>query len=70
MTQAFLSVTPMYVPSGWVVDRLGPRRAETLFILWWSAANILTGWARGLTSLATFRGLLGLGEPGHDAASA
>ena len=71
VTQAFLvCYALMYVPSGWVVDRLGPRRAETLFILWWSAANILTGWARGLTSLVACRGLLGLGEPGHYAASA
>jgi ACS family hexuronate transporter-like MFS transporter len=71
VTQAFLvCYTLMYVPSGWVVDKLGPRRAEALFILWWSGANVLTGWACGLHSLAACRGLLGLGEPGHYAASA
>lgn len=51
--------------SGFVVDRFGPRISMGLFVAWWSVANMLTGWARSITSLAVFRSLLGLGEAGN-----
>lgn len=59
-----------YFLAGRLVDRLGPRIAETGFIIWWSVANMLTGLATGFRSLALCRGLLGLGEPGHYAVAA
>lgn len=59
-----------YLAVGRAVDRVGPRLAETAFVAWWSLANVFTGFASGFSSLALFRGLLGLGEPGHYAVSA
>ena len=37
----------MYAGSGYVVDRLGTRRGFALFVSAWSAAQVLTGFARG-----------------------
>ena len=51
--------------SGRVVDKLGVRVSLALFVGWWSIANILTGFARSVTSLGVCRGLLGLGEAGN-----
>ncbi len=59
-----------YFFAGRIVDRVGPRVAETAFIVWWSVANMLTGLVSGVRSLAVCRGLLGLGEPGHYAVAA
>jgi ACS family hexuronate transporter-like MFS transporter len=44
--------------------------AEAAFVAWWSVANMLTALAGGFASLAAYRSLLGLGEPGHYAVSA
>ncbi len=60
-----LCYTAAYFLSGRLVDRIGPRLAETAFVAWWSVANALMAFASGFGSLAVFRGLLGLGEPGH-----
>lgn len=49
---------------GWITDRLGIRISMTLFIAWWSLANMLTGLASSLRSLGTARFLLGAGESG------
>lgn len=71
LVQVFLlCYTGCYLLSGRIVDRFGPRIAETAFIVWWSTANMLTGLATGFRSLALFRGLLGMGEPGHYAVAA
>jgi ACS family hexuronate transporter-like MFS transporter len=51
--------------SGRVVDRLGVRLSLALFVGWWSISNILTGFARSLTTLGIFRFLLGIGESGN-----
>ena len=51
--------------SGRLVDKLGTRLSMALFISWWSVANMLTGFARSLTSLCAFRFLLGFGEAGN-----
>jgi len=51
--------------SGRLVDRLGVRLGMGLFVTCWSLANMLTGVARSLASLAAFRFLLGLGEAGN-----
>lgn len=60
----------MYLLSGRVLDTIGTRLGLFCFIVWWSLANILTGLAQGLASLACFRALLGVGEPGGYTASA
>jgi MFS transporter, ACS family, hexuronate transporter len=71
IVQAFMfAYTFAYLLSGRIVDRFGPRLAETGFLVWWSTANMLTGLATGFLSLAVFRALLGLGEPGNNTASA
>lgn len=70
VVQAFLAAyTVMHLAGGAFVDRVGPRVAETAFVLWWSVANMLTSLATGFYSLALCRMLLGLGEPGHYSAS-
>lgn len=53
-----------FLAAGWVTDRLGIRLSMTLFIAWWSVANMLTGLATSLRSLAGARFLLGMGESG------
>lgn len=69
--QAFLACyTLAYLLAGRIVDRVGPRLAEALFVTWWSVANMLTALAGGFWSLLLFRSLLGLGEPGHYAVAA
>jgi ACS family hexuronate transporter-like MFS transporter len=65
-----LAYAIMYAGSGYVVDRLGTRRGFALFIVIWSVAATLHGLARGKWSLAAFRFLLGLGEPGNWPAAA
>jgi ACS family hexuronate transporter-like MFS transporter len=70
IVQGFLlAYTLFHLLAGRIVDRLGVRIAETLFIVWWSIANMLTGFATGFLSLALFRTMLGMGEPGHYSAS-
>lgn len=53
-----------FLVAGWVTDRLGIRWSMTLFIAWWSVANMLTGLASSLRSLGAARFLLGAGESG------
>ena len=55
----------MYAVSGYVVDRLGTRKGFAVFISTWSLAEILHGFAKGKGSLAFYRFLLGLAEPGN-----
>ncbi|MFN0121107.1 MAG: MFS transporter [Blastocatellia bacterium] len=71
VVQAFqLTYAVMYLLSGRIVDRIGARLAQTAFMIWWSVANMLTGLAGGAFSLAFYRALLGIGEPGGYTASA
>jgi ACS family hexuronate transporter-like MFS transporter len=53
-----------FLVAGWITDRLGIRASMTLFIAWWSVANILTGFVGSLRTLAATRFLLGAGESG------
>ncbi len=59
----------MYVVSGRLVDKFRPKRTQGFFLLCWSIASILTGFATGFFSLAIFRSLLGAAEPGNYTAS-
>ncbi len=62
---AFLvSYAVMYSVSGRVIDRVGVKVGAAACVIWWSVAAALTGLARGPLSLAFFRFLLGVGEPG------
>jgi len=71
VVQAFmLAYTVMYLVSGRIVDRIGTRIAEFLFIMWWSLANLATCVASGVLSLGILRALLGAGEPGNFTAAA
>lgn len=66
VVQAFLlAYTVTYIFAGRFTDWLGTRASMTLFIVWWSLADMLTSLARSAWSLAGFRFLLGMGEPGN-----
>jgi len=52
------------IPSGWLGDYIGTRKALTRIVLWWSVFTALTGATTGLISLITIRTLFGAGEAG------
>ena len=52
------------IPSGWLGDRFGTRRALTRIVLWWSAFTALTGAVFGFWSMFAVRFLFGAGEAG------
>jgi ACS family hexuronate transporter-like MFS transporter len=65
IVSAFLiSYLVMYTVSGRLIDRFGVRLGVAACVAWWSVATMLTAIARGPWSLASFRFLLGVGEPG------
>ena len=59
-----LSYSLFEIPSGWLVDVIGPRRVLTRIVLWWSAFTMLTGAVTGYPSLVATRFLFGAGEAG------
>ncbi len=52
----------MQVPSGWVVDRFGVRRAYASGFALWSLACALTGAFRNIASIMFFRITMGIGQ--------
>ncbi len=52
------------IPGGWLGDRIGPRRALSLIVIWWSFFTSATGLAWNALSMAVFRFLFGIGEGG------
>lgn len=52
------------IPGGWLGDRIGPRRALTLIVTWWSIFTSATALAWSATSMAGFRFFFGVGEAG------
>ncbi len=52
------------VPGGWFGDLIGPRKALTVIVIWWSLFTSLTALAWNATSLWTVRFLFGVGEAG------
>ena len=58
----FWTYAAFQLPSGWFVDKVGPRVAYTVAVVWWSIFTGATAVARGFTSLFGFRLLLGVGE--------
>lgn len=60
----FWTYSVMQLPFGWFADRVGPRVALAVAVMWWSAFTAATAVARGFASLLGFRLLLGVGEAG------
>jgi ACS family glucarate transporter-like MFS transporter len=52
------------VPSGWLGDKLGPRKILIRIVIFWSVFTALTGAAWSLAALIAFRFLFGAGEAG------
>jgi len=52
------------IPGGWFGDWIGPRRAFSIIVTWWSLFTSLTAAAWGAMSMATIRFLFGVGEAG------
>src|SRR5437764_5677844 len=52
------------IPGGWLGDRIGPRRALTLIVSWWSLFTCFTVFAWSAGSMALIRFLFGMGEAG------
>jgi D-galactonate transporter len=50
------------LPSGWFVDKVGPRIAYTIAVVWWSFFTAAAAITRGFFSLFGVRLLLGIGE--------
>jgi sugar phosphate permease len=52
------------IPGGWLGDRIGPRRALTMIVVWWSVFTSLTAAAWSASSMLIVRFLFGVGEAG------
>jgi len=52
------------IPGGWFGDRVGPRRALTSIVTWWSVFTCVTVLAWSAGSMALIRFLFGVGEAG------
>lgn len=52
------------IPGGWLGDRIGPRRALTWIVTWWSLFTSATALAWNAVSMGAFRFLFGVGEAG------
>ncbi len=52
------------IPGGWLGDKIGPRRALTVIVTWWSLFISLTAMSWNAASLLAFRFLFGVGEAG------
>jgi len=52
------------IPGGWLGDRIGPRRALAIIVIWWSAFTSLTAFTWSAASMIVVRFLFGIGEAG------
>ena len=52
------------IPTGWLGDKIGPRKVLLRVVLWWSFFTAATGWAWNYASLVVTRFLFGAGEAG------
>lgn len=52
------------IPTGIMVDKIGPKRTLIRIVIWWSLFTILTGFASGFYFLLIVRFLFGAGEAG------
>ncbi|MBI3208623.1 MAG: MFS transporter [Candidatus Solibacter usitatus] len=65
VTAFMLGLALMQVPSGMLIDKIGPRIGLSILMIWWSAANALHALARTLGHFIGLRFLLGAGECGN-----
>jgi ACS family hexuronate transporter-like MFS transporter len=65
VTAFLFGLTLAQVPSGMLIDRIGPRRGLPVLMVWWSISNALHAVSRGVSQLALYRFLLGVGECGN-----
>ena len=56
--------TLFQVPGAWLGDRIGPRRALTWIVAWWSVFTSLTTAAWSAASMIAIRFVFGVGEAG------
>jgi sugar phosphate permease len=54
----------LQVPSGWLADKIGPRKMLSAIVIWWSAFTALTAAGWSLRSFVVIRFLFGAGEAG------
>jgi sugar phosphate permease len=52
------------IPGGWFGDRIGPRRALSYVVFWWSIFTSLTALAWSAVSIGVCRFFFGMGEAG------
>ncbi|MEZ5401848.1 MAG: MFS transporter [Bryobacteraceae bacterium] len=52
------------IPGAWLGDLIGPRKALTLIVIWWSLFTSLTALTWSAVSMAAARFLFGIGEAG------
>jgi ACS family glucarate transporter-like MFS transporter len=52
------------IPSGWIADKFGPRKALTIVVSVWSCFTALTGAATNAIQMLVLRFLFGVGEAG------
>src|SRR5687767_7481491 len=52
------------IPGGWFGDKVGPRRALTAIVSWWSLFTSATALAWNAVSMIVIRFLFGMGEAG------
>jgi sugar phosphate permease len=60
----YLGYSLFQVPGGWLGDRIGPRRALTAIVAWWSAFTSLTTLGWNAASMIAIRFFFGVGEAG------
>src|SRR5689334_16858123 len=57
-----LSYALFQIPGGWLGDTIGPRKALTVIVSWWSIFTSLTSLAWNSASLVVTRFIFGMGE--------
>ncbi|TMR29849.1 MFS transporter [Nonomuraea zeae] len=62
LSSFFWSYAIFQLPSGWLLDRFGPRVVYPIAVVWWSLWTAATALARGFGSLIVCRLGLGIGE--------
>ncbi len=62
LSSFFWTYALFQIPSGWLLDRFGPRVIYPMAVGWWSIWTALTACATGVTSVIVFRLGLGIGE--------
>jgi sugar phosphate permease len=59
-----ISYSIFNIPAGWFGDKIGPRKALTMVVIWWSAFTAMTTVSFSAASMMVYRFLFGAGEAG------